>query len=209
MIGSSPISSLPIGASSPAVSNSADVTVPTFIGALGASSTTAALTVSWSGVVSSDNVAVDHHEYRINGGAWTPASAGEEATRSHVFNGLSEGTGYIVEVRCVDLSGNASVPLAIEASTDEATGTNNISVTLTDRDGVARQNLGDLHWALFAQALPSLFAAPVAKGIFPAAAGLAQLNISLSAAVAPVGSYILVLASADGTNSVAAPVVVS
>lgn len=57
-------------------------------------------TLSWN--TSTDNVAVDHYEYRLDGGA--PVTA----TSPRLITGLTAETLYTVEVRAVDAAGNAS-----------------------------------------------------------------------------------------------------
>lgn len=69
-------------------------------------------TLSWTS--STDNVAVDHYEYRLNGGA--PVTA----TSPRLITGLNPETLYTVEVRAFDAAGNpsawsTSIPVTTEA----------------------------------------------------------------------------------------------
>ena len=94
-----------------------DTTAPTFIGALTATVATSSITVDWSGATSADNVAVARREYRIGAGTYTAASSAEEAAKAHTFTGLAAATEFVIDVRCVDTSGNASAPLSITFAT--------------------------------------------------------------------------------------------
>lgn len=187
---------------------------PTFAGVLAHTKTSSTITVDWSGVISSDNVAVARCEYRLGGsGAYIAASSAEEASKQRTFAGLAPGTAYQIELRCVDTSNNVSQPLTIVVTTSAAPpvgggGTNYIRGTLSTRAGVLHLNLASLSWSLFAQLLPGNFAAPVAKGTHAMTAGSAELKIGVSATAAPAGWYMLAVSDLDGTTTVLSRVLV-
>lgn len=76
---------------------------------------------------------------------------------------------------------------------------NHIDFELETRDGVPLALLADLRWALFSQATPDLFGAPVARGALGSTDGSARGSISVAATSVPVGRYWLVLTNSDGT----------
>lgn len=191
----------------PAVLPTADTVLPTFTGTLAYTATSSSITVSWTGTTSADNVAVARREYRIGGtGPYTAATAAEEAAKSHTLTGLDSNSTYQVDVRCVDTSGNVSSPLTIAAKTDAPAagggGDNYVRVQLGTRENGLHLNLATVHWALMSQLLPSVFGAPVAKGIKSMTAGSALLEIRVAAAAVPVGWYMLALSDPDGTTTV-------
>lgn len=186
-----------------------DTTVPTFTGTISHSETSSAITIDWSGATSADNVAVARREYRIGGsGAYTAATSGEEISKNHTFAGLAAGTAYPIDVRCVDTSGNVSVALRVTPTTVSGA-MNTITYTLVTRGNVPQANLSGLNWALFAQLNPALFQAPVARGALAVTDVSAVLLIPVSAAAAPVGSYMLALADSAGVTTMLFPVAVS
>jgi hypothetical protein len=74
-------------------------------------------------------------------------------------------------------------------------------------------NLTGLKWAMFSQATPDLFGAPVAKGATASTDGAAKLNIPATVAA---GTYFLIFTTSDGTTtqnpppqSFAAPITVA
>jgi chitodextrinase len=76
-----------------------DTAAPSAPGTPGFSSITGSSAVaSWS--AASDNVGVSGYEYSLNGGAWTAASSGV------TLSGLTNGTGYSLQVRAYDAAGN-------------------------------------------------------------------------------------------------------
>lgn len=189
-----------------------DATAPTFVGVLAEQHTVSTITIDWSSVVSADNVAVARREYRIGGaGAYTAASSLEEVSKTHTFTGLAHSTAYPIHVRCVDTSGNFSLPLALTVSTSvpDAGGVNHIRYRLTDHKGAPRADLVNLAWALFAQLSPHLFSAPIAKGTIASLPGVADLDIQLDATLVPAGWYMLVMADVGNGATVATPVLVS
>jgi hypothetical protein len=94
---------------------------PTIDGTLAYTKSASSITIDWSATTSSDNVGVARREYRIGGsGAYTPATSGEEASKSHAFTGLAASTLHQIDLRCVDTSGNVSDPLTISVQTDAA-----------------------------------------------------------------------------------------
>ena len=192
-----------------------DGTRPAFDGSLSYTKTSASITVDWSATTSTDDVGVARREYRLGGaGAYTAATSAEETSKSHTFAGLQASTSYVIEVRCVDTSGNVSDPLIIGVTTNPASGgegtpgTNFIRGTLATRAGILHANLATLSWSLFAQLLPGNFAAPVAKGAHAMTLGSADLKIAVSAATVPAGWYMLAISDQDGTTTVLSRVLV-
>lgn len=153
-------------------------------------------------------------EYRIGGsGAYTPASAGEEASKQHTFTGLAPSTVYQLEVRCVDTSNNVSQPLVAVVTTSAAapaggSGWNYIRYELVTNGHLPHLYLATVEWALFAQLSPRNFGTPIAQGSHAMDAGSALLEIAVPAATVPAGWYFLVLSDPDGTTTLACPVLV-
>jgi hypothetical protein len=194
---------------------SSDTTSPSFTGELSYTATVNSLTVDWSGAISMDNVDVARREYRIGGvGAFTAATSAEESSKKHTFPGLDASTPYVIDVRCVDTSGNVSAALTIGAMTAAASGgdtggaTNYIRGTLATRAGVLHVNLASLSWSLFSQLLPANFGAPVAKGTHAMTAGSPALKIAVSSASVPAGWYMLAISDPDGTTTILSRVLV-
>lgn len=135
MLGFSAISQAPVSYVAPSVGGGTptpDTVVPSFTGSLAYSRSVSTITVDWSATSSSDNVAVARREYRLGGsGPYTAASSGEETSRQHTFTGLAASTTYLVEVRCVDTSGNVSAPLSIQVTTATSTQTDTVPPTFT------------------------------------------------------------------------------
>ncbi len=190
-----------------------DLVAPTFTGVLEFIKNSGSITVDWSGAVASDNVAIARREYRIGGtGAYTAASVSEELSATHTFAGLLASTTYQIDVRAVDTSGNVSsalTGLVATISPESEGGLNYIRYSLVTHDREQHVDLVNLRYALFSQLSPSSFTAPVAKGTIPSLSGPAELNIPISAAVAPAGWYMLILSDADNTTTVAVPVLVN
>jgi hypothetical protein len=192
-----------------------DGTPPTFTGALTHTKTSSSITVDWSGAAGSDNVAVARREYRIGGsGPYSPASSTEESNKRHTFPSLAPSTTYKIEVRCVDTSENVSMPLTIVVTTSAVPtpggdGYNHIRYDLVTKGEVPHLNLATLDWSLFAQLRVKELSAPVAQGTHTMVAGSPLLDIAVPAATVPAGWYFLVLSDADGTTTVACPVLVS
>jgi len=187
---------------------------PSFAGTLKYTKTSASITLDWSNTTSGDNVAVARREYRIGGsGAYTPASTAEETTKQHTFTGLASSTVYQLEVRCVDTSGNVSQPLVLVVTTSAAPPAgggewNYIRYELVTNGHVPHLYLATVEWALFAQLSPRNFGPPIAQGGHAMDAGSALLEIEVPAASVPPGWYFLVLSDADGTTTLACPVLV-
>lgn len=76
-----------------------------------------------------------------------------------------------------------------------------INVTLQSRDDIPLASLPNLKWALFAQATPDLFAAPVAKGANVSTSAAGAVSIAVPAATVPAGRYWLTLTDSDGTTT--------
>jgi hypothetical protein len=220
MLGFSFIAGAPIAYIAPSPSGvvlpQPDGISPSFEGSLTYTKTSSSITVDWSATTSTDNVGVARREYRLGGaGAYTAATSSEEISQSHTFPGLQASTPYVIEVRCVDTSGNASEPLVIGVTTNPSSGgegvpgTNFIRGTLATRAGVLHVNLATLSWSLFAQLLPANFGAPAAKGTYTMPAGSAEMKIAVSAASVPAGWYMLALSDPDGTTTVLSRVLVA
>lgn len=192
-----------------------DGIAPTFSGALAYTKTPSSITVDWSGATSSDNVAVARREYRIGGsGPYAPASSAEETSKRHTFPGLASSTPYKIEVRCVDTNENVSMPLTVVVTTSAAPapggdGYNHIRHDLVSAGDVPHLNLATLDWSLFAQLRVKDLSAPIAQGTHTMTAGSPLLDIAVAAATVPAGWYFFVLSDADGTTTVACPVLVS
>jgi hypothetical protein len=192
-----------------------DGVAPSITGLLAHTKTSTSITVDWSGTSSADNVAVARREYRIGGsGPYSPASSAEEANKRHTFPSLTSSTPYKVEVRCVDTSENVSLPLTIVVTTSAAPapggdGFNHIRYDLVTKGEVPHLNLATLDWSLFAQLRVKDLSAPIAQGTHTMVAGSPLLDIAVPAATVPAGWYFFVLADADGTTTVACPVLVS
>jgi hypothetical protein len=202
----------PAAISTPPVS---DGVAPTFTGSLAHTKTASSITIDWSGATSSDNVAVARREYRIGGsGPYSPASSAEEASKRHTFAVLSQSTPYKIEVRCVDTNENVSLPLTIVVTTSAAPapggdGFSHIRYDLVSKGDVPHLNLATLDWSLFAQLRVKDLSAPVAQGTHAMVTGSPALDIAVPKVTVPAGWYFLVLSDADGTTTVACPVLVS
>jgi hypothetical protein len=192
-----------------------DGVAPSFSGLLAHTKTSSSITVDWSGTTSADNVAVARREYRIGGsGPYSPASSAEEVSKRHTFTSLASSTPFKIEMRCVDTNENVSMPLTIIVTTSAAPapggdGFNHIRYELVTKGEVPHLSLATLDWSLFGQLSPRNFGAPVAQGTHTMVAGSPLLDIAVTAAAVPTGWYFLVLSDADGTTTLACPVLVA
>jgi hypothetical protein len=147
----------------------------------------------------------------IAGGAATGAAAGT-ATGATITGASTIAGGVATGVAAgfapgATLTGTAHISAG--SASVEADANNHIRYALVTHDREQHVNLVNLRYALFSQLSPASFTAPVVKGTIAQIVGPAELNIPVSAAVAPAGWYMLILSDADNTTTVAVPVLVS